>query len=416
MSMKAAVASLSTLTRSNVGVLGAACLTVIALSFTRPIHAFGRILPNNELRSRDSRNTRNSNLPATNSAATRASDDDEDNHAAGSTSSASLQRRRRETLEDEMEAAGGSLTTKPIGVVRSVYRLCVGTPRQGLLAPHARARIELNGLHDGAAAVDGLEQYSHVWIIFVFHLNTVGKRQQSKIAPPALGGTKVGVLATRSPHRFNPIGMTLAKLDRIHSMQLMVDGRKKGAITTVLEISGTDLVDGTPVLDIKPYVPTYDAPPGEMPCHVPEWVSEGLATARSVRLTENAENELKAILHDNPESSLEFYGAHHGDVSVDGTFAAITTCIREVLAMDVRSQYQTQKARRGQSHASRAHRMHPSTVPVMDSTSFNVCSQQLDNLLLYFTVQVTAAAEREESAGSGAEDTVVVQSIQLIGK
>ena len=147
-----------------------------------------------------------------------------------------------------------------------------------------------------ADAVQGLEDYSHVWNVFVFHLNTVSKKKKnsnnqsnsvpSKIAPPALGGTKVGVLASRSPHRFNPIGMTLAKLERIETKRIYNqndledytdagvnsennnprDNRKKkktkaSQLVTSLYLSGLDLVDGTPVLDIKPYVATYDAPP-----------------------------------------------------------------------------------------------------------------------------------------------------------
>ena len=107
-----------------------------------------------------------------------------------------------------------------------------------------------------------------------------------KLPPPALGGTKVGVLASRSPHRFNPIGMTLAKLERIETKRIYNqndledytdagvnsennnprDNRKKkktkaSQLVTSLYLSGLDLVDGTPVLDIKPYVATYDAPP-----------------------------------------------------------------------------------------------------------------------------------------------------------
>lgn len=327
-------------------------------------------------------------------------------------------RGRRETLENEMEANGGNLQVKPIGVVRSVYRLCVGTPRQGLLAPHARARIELDGVRYGVAATDGLQHFSHVWIIFVFHLNTLGKRQQFKISPPALGGAKIGVLATRSPHRFNPIGMTLAKLDKIHTVQKTVEGCKKPVATTVLEISGTDLVDGTPVLDIKPYVPTYDAPLGT--CSVPEWVSEGLVAARSVEMTDAAEKELKSILKENP-AALEFYGCHNE--SAEDTYEAISACIKEVLSMDVRSQYQTLKARKGQSQAERAQRMQGSwnrgnddaDMPALNADIATTCTQQLDNLLIHFTVNETSLTERDASVRSGAEDAVVVQSIQLIG-
>jgi tRNA (adenine37-N6)-methyltransferase len=352
-------------------------------------------------------------------------DDKKDTDVPCSTDETTLRPRRRATLEDELIASNGKLVVRPIGVVRSVYRLCVGTPRQGLLAPHARARIELSGVPNGSlAAVEGLEEFSHVWIVFVFHLNTVGGKQQSKIAPPALGGVKVGVLATRSPHRFNPIGLTLAKLDRIRTVERTVEGRKKSVCTTVLDISGTDLVDGTPVLDIKPYVPNYDAPPSDSltastGCHVPEWVSEGLATARLVQLTPTAEHELRDILQANP-MALEFYGH---DESLEEAIVAVSACIQEVLSMDVRSRYQTQKARQGLSQAERADRMQLVSSGRMttvhsgdDDERDQWCTQQIDNLLIYFDVQPTNSAEREASTGSGAEDTVIVHSIQLIGR
>jgi tRNA (adenine37-N6)-methyltransferase len=343
------------------------------------------------------------------------------------------------TVEDTMMEDGGNLRVHPIGVVRSVYRLCVGTPRQGMLAPHARARIELHNLNDdrtgvaAAASVDGLQHYSHIWIVFIFHLNTVGKRKHSKISPPALGGGKVGVLATRSPHRLNPIGMTLAKLDAIRTIPSYrtTEGQKKGGVT-VLDISGTDLVDGTPVIDIKPYVPSYDAIPLDE-CTVPEWVSEGLATTRTVRFTLQAERDLHDILLKNPQA-LDFYGSTGNPLtasplSIEETFEEIKACIEEVLAIDVRSRHQTNKARKGQSRAEKADRMHKldnssniiigatnttnslETSPMLNE---NICTQQLDNLLISFNVFEIDTVEREESMGSGAEDAVTVLSIALV--
>jgi tRNA (adenine37-N6)-methyltransferase len=342
-------------------------------------------------------------------------------------SDASTRRGRFSTVEDTMIADGGSLRVRPIGVVRSVYRLCVGTPRQGLLAPHARARIELYNLNDdrtgvaAAASVDGLQHYSHVWIVFVFHLNTMGKRKISKIAPPALGGSKVGVLATRSPHRLNPIGMTLAKLDAIRTIPpyRSEEGRKKGAVT-VLDISGTDLVDGTPILDVKPYVPLYDTASLEE-CVVPEWVEEGLATLRPVQFSDKAEQDLQSILKNDPEA-LEFYRL---ETTIEDLIESVKACIHEVLAIDVRSRHQTGKARQGLSRAEKAERLVNINTPsaptgsldansvFLKESSENLCTQQLDNLLISFEVLEMESVERVESMGSGAEDVVVVQSIRL---
>jgi tRNA-Thr(GGU) m(6)t(6)A37 methyltransferase TsaA len=334
-------------------------------------------------------------------------------------------RSRFTTIEDMMIADDGYLRVRPIGIIRSVYRLCVGTPRQGMLAPHARGRIELYNVDDdrtgvaATASVDGLQHYSHIWIVFIFHLNTIGKRKHSKIAPPALGGSKVGVLATRSPHRCNPIGMTLAKLDGIRTVSpsRSANGRKRGAIT-VLDISGSDLVDGTPVLDIKPYVPTYDAVPPDA-CIVPNWVIDGLSTARSVQFTEQAEKELHEIVWNDPHS-LEFYNndAINGESS-ENIYQSIKACIQEVLAVDVRSRHQTNKARLGLSRAEKADRIQqqqhqPQSIPVRQNADGGMCTQQLDNLLVSFKVVESEAIEREESAGSGAEDIVIVQSMCLM--
>jgi len=111
-----------------------------------------------------------------------------------------------------------SITMQPVGHVSSVYRLCVGTPRQGLLAPNSRGRIDLYPDRIASDSVLSLDSFSHVWVMFIFHLNTTSQKHTlengqvakhpfpSKIRPPALGGKRVGIFATRSPHRPNQIG------------------------------------------------------------------------------------------------------------------------------------------------------------------------------------------------------------------
>ena len=311
--------------------------------------------------------------------------------------------KRRVTIDDEASIQTDGLLVKPIGVVRSIYRLCVGTPRQGLLAPNAHGRIELNGLT--AHAVDGLENFSHIWIVFIFHLNTQAKnsnRIPTKIAPPALGGKKVGVFATRSPHRNNPIGMTLCKLDSITKPT-------KNNNKTFLNVSGLDLVDGTPVLDIKPYVPHYDSVPEDQ-LRLPSWVSEGLATRRPVNIEAEALHALENILTENP-SALQFYG---GDgQSIDAIMEQVTNCIAEVLSIDVRSAWQTKKAREGKFQAERVGRVQGEYDDKDSGDETNECTQQLDNLMIHYTVSRPDSQNRDASEGSGAEDIVSVHSIQL---
>jgi tRNA-Thr(GGU) m(6)t(6)A37 methyltransferase TsaA len=120
-------------------------------------------------------------------------------------------------------------------------------PRQPQLAPAARGVLELVAPFDQGDAVQGLEQVSHVWLLFLFH-QALEDKPRLKVRPPRLGGNKsMGVFATRATHRPNGIGQSVVKLDKVEANRLF--------------ISGIDLLDGTPILDIKPYVPYADIIP-----------------------------------------------------------------------------------------------------------------------------------------------------------
>ena len=138
------------------------------------------------------------------------------------------------------------LTVEPIGVVKSPFQDKFGVPRQAGLAD-VPASIELDPARIPIEAVRGLEKATHIWVIFSFHAIPSGEIRTT-VRPPRLGGNaRLGVLATRSPYRPNRLGLSAVRL-------LKVRGH-------TLEISGADMVDGTPVLDIKPYVPYADAIP-----------------------------------------------------------------------------------------------------------------------------------------------------------
>lgn len=138
---------------------------------------------------------------------------------------------------------------KPIGIIESCFREKFGIPRQPGLATEARAELKMLPPFDQMEAFNGLADFSHVWIIFVFH---AGMRDAWKatVRPPRLGGNRrAGVFSTRSGFRPNPIGMSAVRLEKI------VREKKE----TRLFLGGIDLLDGTPVLDIKPYLPYADA-------------------------------------------------------------------------------------------------------------------------------------------------------------
>ena len=280
-----------------------------------------------------------------------------------------LENELREISRNALDTSRG-LYVQPIAKTISCFKECVGTPRQGLLVPSGLAKLRFDTISISPCALENLKEFSHVWITFVFHLNTnqhiaryhsnmisssaeiksnsktlsedrnandirsldrtltneeENKNQPSfekrrgitsytfpaKITPPMLK-KKVGILSTRTPHRPNPIGITLARLESI-------DELKREII-----ISSHDLVDGTPILDVKPYVPYYDSVPlqestdtvNEMKadvtkerkeeiyttesdnnkdikaksnkCFVPSWISENISNERNIFLTQEA--------------------------------------------------------------------------------------------------------------------------------
>jgi len=137
---------------------------------------------------------------------------------------------------------------KPIGIIHSCFKEKFAAPRQPGLVPAALAQIELHSPYNQADTVAGLEAFSHIWLSFIFH-HTAQHGWKPKVRPPRLGGNKkMGVFATRSTFRPNPLGLSLVKLESIDT---------SNGVT--LHVSGADLIDQTPILDIKPYLPWVES-------------------------------------------------------------------------------------------------------------------------------------------------------------
>lgn len=178
----------------------------------------------------------------------------------------------------------------PIGIVNSPYKEKFAIPRQPGLVSAAKGTIRLLNETNNSDCVRELEQFSHIWLLFIFH-GTQEQGWKPLVKPPRLGGNqKAGVLATRSTFRPNPIGMSVVKLDKIEIIKKQV----------VLHISGIDLLDKTPIVDIKPYIPYSDALPN---------AKGGFAqtqpdTNLTVTFTKQAQQSLTELKSELPDLSL----------------------------------------------------------------------------------------------------------------
>ena len=145
------------------------------------------------------------------------------------------------------------MTIEPIAYIRTDFPEKFGIPRQSGLAASLQARIVFQPEYRNPDAFRGLEGFSHIWLIWGFSANPAGKAWHPTVRPPRLGGNdSMGVFATRSPFRPNPIGLSCVRLSSI-------DYDAEGG--PVLHVTGADLMDMTPIFDIKPYIRYADSRP-----------------------------------------------------------------------------------------------------------------------------------------------------------
>lgn len=204
----------------------------------------------------------------------------------------------------------------PIGVARTVFRKKYSIPRQPGLCPSARGTLEFLPDPYIQAALRGIEGFSHLWVVYAFHA-TGSAGWKPGIRAPRLGGAqKVGVLASRSPHRPNPIGLSVVEL--IEAKLDHPDGPR-------LEVRGVDLLDGSPVLDVKPYLAYADS----LPKARAGWAQEPLRRV-SVRFSRAASRRARELEGELPE---------------------LRALIRELLSLDPRPAHQQRNLPIGAPHA-----------------------------------------------------------------
>jgi tRNA-Thr(GGU) m(6)t(6)A37 methyltransferase TsaA len=203
-------------------------------------------------------------------------------------------------------STASSFAFTALGTFESIFHEKHGTPRQGCVVSGARGRLVLADSLS-VQSLDGLEEFTHVWLMFVFHQNGGEGFGNAKVKPPRAGGQKVGLFATRSPHRPNPIGLSLARLDRV--------------VGRVIHFSGVDLIHGTPVVDIKPYHPADCVEEFRRP----RWVNESNTSFLQVRWEKQAQEELCSAV----EKGMEFYSKEEYEV--------LHACISSLISQDPRT-------------------------------------------------------------------------------
>ncbi|WP_131978004.1 tRNA (N6-threonylcarbamoyladenosine(37)-N6)-methyltransferase TrmO [Cricetibacter osteomyelitidis] len=201
-----------------------------------------------------------------------------------------------------------TLNLQAVGIIHTPYKEKFSVPRQPDLVQDGVGVVELLPPYNQPEVVRGLEQFSHLWLIFQFDQIPQGKWQPT-VRPPRLGGNqRVGVFASRATHRPNPLGLSKVKLRKVEC----ADGK------VLLHLGAVDLVDGTPIFDIKPYIAYADSEPNAQSGFAQDKPQAKL----QVRFSQSAQSAVEKIEKNRP---------HFGRF------------IRDVIAQDPRPAYQQGK-------------------------------------------------------------------------
>lgn len=218
----------------------------------------------------------------------------------------------------------------PIAYMHMPFATKFGIPRQSGLVKELRGEIIMEQAFSRAEAFRGLEQFSHIWLIWDFSEAALPKDKEwsPTVRPPRLGGNRrMGVFATRSPFRPNSIGLSCVRLESI--------SQREGRI--VLSVSGIDLMDGTPIYDIKPYIPLADCHPEATEGYTAETkqhlLQVDIAPDLLAQLPASYHNTVMAILAQDPrpgysDDAARIYGIAYGGYDIRFTVEGdmVTVC------------------------------------------------------------------------------------------
>lgn len=228
-----------------------------------------------------------------------------------------------------------TIEMKIIARIQNDFPTKFGIPRQSGLAEHVHAKIIFEPEYRNPHALRGIEQYSHIWLIWQFSENRQNEEWMPTVRPPRLGGNqRVGVFATRSPFRPNAIGLSSVKLEKVEQ------DPEHG---TVLWVSGADLVDGTPIFDIKPYLPYVDSHPGaaggfaeekkdyHLNVEIPEEFQKLLPEEKRIALLEVLSQDPRPSYHKDPD---RIYGFSYAGFEVRFRVLEDTLSVCEMVLAD----------------------------------------------------------------------------------
>lgn len=222
---------------------------------------------------------------------------------------------------------------KPVAYIHTDFRTKFGIPRQSGVAAELKGTIVFEPYYRDPEAVKGLDGFSHIWVLWDFS-KAHRKGWSATACPPRLGGkTHMGIWATRSPFRPNNIGLSSLKLDSI----------EYGTLGPVLHVSGIDMMDGTPIYDIKPYV-RYDCHPDAVDGYVAQTAQHSLRVSdpdkliAGLELTDEQKSGLYAALREDPRPQYDAddggqrrYGFYYCDYDVRFTVNGDTLTVAEIV-------------------------------------------------------------------------------------
>lgn len=233
------------------------------------------------------------------------------------------------------------MTITPIAHFRSAFPTKFGVPRQSGIIDELKGRIVFESTYRNADALRGLEGFDYLWLVWEFSANKTREERgtiawQPTVRPPLLGGnTQMGVFATRSPYRPNPLGLSSVRIDRIELTE------KEGPVIHVL---GADLMDGTPIYDIKPYVTYADCHPGarsgfvdehrwqELTVEFPEHLKAFISSESLPALIRVLALDPRPQYQDNPD---KVYGMPYEGYDILFRVAEGTLTVTEVNGLDI---------------------------------------------------------------------------------